>query len=297
MQRHDRADSHLHLFEHGFHPGRDDEPDATHYRRVADQHNITRAVVVGYEGQVQFAGNNDYILGQAASDSRLIPLAFVDCAIPPGLRTFGSLRSKGFAGFSMYLPDQGPSLDAWPDEAINALDAAGGLLSVNASAAALDRAADRLAWLGRTEVLLSHLGGPGAALRGATFETATARLTTVLRLARRPNVNVKLSGLYAVDRDYPHHGATGVVQALLEGIGARKLVWGSDFSPILDAVPERHLASIPPWVERLLDPDEARDVCGGTLLAIIERAAQPLPAAPAHDANPPPPTRPVRADR
>jgi L-fuconolactonase len=99
-----------------------------------------------------------------------------------------------------------------------------------------------------------------------------ATLPSVLELAVFPRVHVMLSGLYGwSDEAYPYGDLTGVVQALYESYGARRLFWASDFPWILEEpgygavleLPDRHLPN-------LTDAERA-DVFGGTVARIFPR--------------------------
>jgi predicted TIM-barrel fold metal-dependent hydrolase len=97
-------------------------------------------------------------------------------------------------------------------------------------------------------------------------------LPAVLELAALPHVHVMLSGLYGwSDEPYPYRDLTGVVQALYESYGAKRLLWASDFPWILEEpgygavleLPDRHLPN-------LTDAERA-DVFGGTVAQIFPR--------------------------
>ena len=98
-----RADSHIHLFSHGFSgpPGARDE--VAMYEALREQYNISHALVVGYEGDERYRGNNDELEQLAHTKDWVVPLAFVN--------TDGSFRPQqaerrldsGFRGFSVYL--------------------------------------------------------------------------------------------------------------------------------------------------------------------------------------------------
>lgn len=276
-----RADSHLHLFEHGF---RLEQPDVSPipagqhtelaaYEIARERNGIGIGLVVGYEGQPRFAGNNAYILDLATRQEWIKPLAYLDVVRPPSADSIRRLLSEGFAGFSLYLDPTAPGLLDWDTEQLHAIGQPGVILSVNAGQQALQRSLAGLATLEQPTVILSHLGSPGPTLSGASSALTATELQPLLQLAAQPNVTVKLSGLYDIDPVFPHEGAASVVRAVLKAFGTDRLVWGSDFSPVLDFVSPDQLFALPQWVENMLTPAERDAVLGGTLQRLVHQNA------------------------
>lgn len=224
-------DTHCHLFEHGFEGrtgvllrGRDRE--LAEYERFRVEYGVARSLVVGYD-EDGYAGNSAYIAGLAASRPWLVPLTYRRPeslgAVAPGER------------IAVYVTDRdaaGPVA-----EAIGAWVAHGGapaILSLNATPGALALIAPPLADLDTTWCLVSHLGLPGPV---ASAAEAQERLAPLWPLAGRDHVSVKLSGQYAASSlGYPHDDVRVLVDLLADRLGAAALVWGSDFSPCLDAI-------------------------------------------------------------
>ncbi len=81
------CDSHIHLFRGGFHEtydarfARNDELSL--YESLRAVHRIERALVVGYEGDAQFEGNNRDLAKWAKERAWMAPLAYYDCENPP----------------------------------------------------------------------------------------------------------------------------------------------------------------------------------------------------------------------
>jgi predicted TIM-barrel fold metal-dependent hydrolase len=192
------------------------------------------------------------------------PTAFVDVARPPTADRIAQLRVSGFVGWGAYLPEHGPTLSDWSADRLAALR--GGILTVNATPAGLARAADTVAGLADTTVLISHVGLPGPAANGADEPTTRALLAPLLGLAGRPHVSVKLSGLYAIDPSYPHTGARTAVSAVRDAFGADRLAWASDFSPVTAEVDPADAMTPPAWLLDGASRDEVAAVLGGTLL-------------------------------
>ncbi|PMR61773.1 hypothetical protein C1A38_07635 [Verrucosispora sp. ts21] len=240
----DLADAHLHLFANGY-PGRYGRSPAgaeelAAYQDIRRVHGIDRALVVGYEGEAHFAGNNDYLASLVGSHPWIAPVAYV----PPDGPADGQLArlwAAGFVGVSAYLADtaQADRFAAWLTTAAPQLTAARALLSLNATPAATARLGTALAGLDACPVLFSHLGLPGSHPTPPSPQQAAETLAPLLDLARLPQVGVKVSGLYAVSEPthaWPHAAARPFVDLLLEHFGSRRLYWGSDFPPSLDHV-------------------------------------------------------------
>lgn len=257
-----RTDAHIHLFRDGFVEGGRDE--LAWYEELRATAGVTAALVVGYEGTARFAGNNAHILALSRELDWVRPTAFVDVSAPPTAAALRRMREDGFVGWSVYLPDEGPSLSDWSTDQLAALS--GGILSVNATPSALDRARTALAAITETRVLVSHLGLPGSTARDADAATARDLLGPLLALAPLAHITVKLSGLYAIDPGYPHLGARATVDAVFETFSADRIAWGSDFSPVLSEVAPDDAMVAPSWILTGLSPSETDAILGGTLL-------------------------------
>lgn len=260
-----RFDAHIHLFEHGYSGERPPCAELADYLAARERHGIGRALVVGYEGDARFAGNNAYVLGLAGRHEWIVPLTFLD-ATRTTAETVEHAIDAGAAGFSMYLGADRSLVDRVPVEVWRAIDGTAGLLSLNAGPGALSAFADVAPGLAETTVLISHLGLPGPAPVPAITPD-----DPLDRLAAFPNVLVKLSGLYAIDPAFPHSAATAHVESVLRAFGADRLVWGSDFSPGLDVVREPELFALPGWVTAMFSEADLADVLGGTLHRIVGR--------------------------
>ena len=88
-------------------------------------------------------------------------------------------------------------------------------------------------------VLFSHLGSAGPCSRLPRLAEARAELQPLLALAAASTSAVKFSGLYGMTdpaHDFPHTAAQPVVDLVLDAYGPSRLMWGSDFAPLLDFV-------------------------------------------------------------
>jgi L-fuconolactonase len=124
--------------------------------------------------------------------------------------------------------------------------------------------------------VLDHLGmvqGPDRVPAAPRF----ASLDNVLRLARRPNMHIKLSGAPALSGEaYPYRDVWEPVRRIVEAFGPRRVFWGSDFGRT------RPLHSYADAVGYLLHNDvlDAADlplVMGESLRQCIGWPARPCP--------------------
>ncbi|GAA1537817.1 putative TIM-barrel fold metal-dependent hydrolase [Microbacterium ginsengiterrae] len=261
-----RFDAHIHLFEHGFSGERESGAELADYLRLRARHSVGRAIVVGYEGDEQFAGNNDYILSLAAEHEWIVPFWFID----PSHVTVAEVQDaadRGARGFSLYLGADATIAGRVPTAVWAALASRRAPLSVNATPDALDSLGHVAEALGDAPLLISHLGLPGRVDTDVPREVRTAALA---RLAAHPHVLVKLSALYAIDPAYPHLTAMDDVRAAVDAFGPDRIIWGSDFSPGLDVVDEDELFALPPWVEALFPAPHRERLLRTTLLRAIE---------------------------
>lgn len=239
------ADAHLHLFRHGYfdrYPkGWAMRDELAAYEALRSVHGIERGLVVGYEGQPRFRGNNRQLAAWARRRSWMTPLAFVPAATAPSPTTLGRLAAAGFAGISLYCPSpkEAERIREWPAAVSGWLGARRWIVSVNAGPESLAAMAPFLRRIEGGFVLVSHLGLPGRHAAAPSRARALAILRPLCSLAACPHVGVKISGLYAVSEPshaYPHASARPFVARILDAFGAGRLFWGSDFSPALEHV-------------------------------------------------------------
>jgi L-fuconolactonase len=269
-----RIDSHIHLFENGYGGDRPAGAELAGYQLLRRRHGIDKALVVGFEGDARFAGNNGYVLNLAKDQNWIFPLCYVDLA-NASPHSPDEFVAAGAAGFSLYLGSDATVAGRVQAEVWNAIDRHGLLVSVNAAPAALAGFGAVLEQLPASAVLISHLGLPGPAPVNRADDSraqsqVSARMSALVQLAQYPQVSVKLSGLYAIDAGFPHALAQADVHAALEAFGVDRLVWGSDYSPGMDAVTAEELFAIPDWITSQLNAEELEKVAGGTLQRILD---------------------------
>lgn len=255
-----RADSHIHLFEHGYDSKCATSAELAGYDALRKACGIEAALVVGYEGARHFEGNNSYVLSLKDENPWVHPLCYFPAAGDPGADAIRQVQAAGYAGVAVYLDEDGADLDLWRPETLRELGRAG-LVSVNAGPASIARFGAVLSGLG-APVLVSHLGLPGP---GAAHEV----LEPLLALAKHPQFFVKVSGTYAIDPEYPHAGAEPSVRTLIESFGPARLLWGSDYSPVLDFSPREAALEAPSWLTALMDHDALDAIMGRTLLRLL----------------------------
>ncbi|MCX6425282.1 MAG: hypothetical protein NTV47_00735 [Actinobacteria bacterium] len=94
------ADSHIHLFENGYQDSGKNSLET--YLPLIHKFSISRALVIGYEGEPWALGNNAYIANLKKSNSWISPVAFLNAA-DLSLENLESLVDQGFVGISLYI--------------------------------------------------------------------------------------------------------------------------------------------------------------------------------------------------
>jgi L-fuconolactonase len=239
------ADAHLHLFRQGYADRYGAAWANPHelelyesFRRV---HGIECGLVIGYEGQPKFRGNNRDLATWAKKHSWITPLAFAPVAAPPSLKVLVSRLQQGFAGIAIYVmtAPEAERLNRWPAAVFQWLNQHRQLLSLNARPEALAQLQPFLTRLDQCTTLISHLGLPGRYAAPPSQREARKILQPLRFLVKLPHVGVKLSALYAVSQPshaYPHRSAHPFIRQLYDAFGPKRLYWGSDFSPALEHV-------------------------------------------------------------
>lgn len=263
-----RADAHIHLFEHGFPGDRGHISDGIEeYERARLSAGIDAALVIGYEGEPYAAGNNAYVRSLAPAHPWIHSVAYVPAASVPTPDDVAALRADGHVGVAVYAEEPGRRLARWEYEPGLLAELSGAIVSVNARPETLAAERGWVEALERSRVLVSHLGLPGPAAAAKPEEA----LAPVLALAELPHVSVKLSGLYAIDPAPGHRGAHAAAELLLEAFGPERLLWGSDFSPVLAYSDIRTSLSFPDRWGALGD-DARAAIDGGALLRMLASA-------------------------
>lgn len=100
-----RADAHIHLFEHslqGSFPARPgvEMDEAACYDSLAAEHDVSAALVVCYAPGGVHAGNNEYVAGLMGRYDWIRPAAYVAPGTPPSLAALEDWRDQGFVGLT-----------------------------------------------------------------------------------------------------------------------------------------------------------------------------------------------------
>ena len=272
------ADAHLHLFKSGYAGVRGNSPaggdELTVYEGLRQKCGIEIGLVVGYEGESRYAGNNKDILSWSHTHHWMAPLCFVPVRSRPDAGRLRELLNQGYAGVSLYLmdADAGRDFADWPSASLQMLAKRRALVSFNATPPAIAALSPAVGGLEGAAILFSHLGLPGRVDTPLRPNEVRERLASLLRLAEYEHVMVKLSGLYSIcdwgDDEHPYSRAQPLIAALLESLGPNRIVWGSDFSPALDFASFQSTTDMRALSG--LTPAEADAVMGGTLLRLID---------------------------
>lgn len=276
------ADAHVHLFAGGFEGVHGRSPAGVDELAVYDDARATlgirRALIVAYEASRRYAGNSEHVLALSHRYEWITPTWYLPIRPQPRPELLRSLAERGVAGYAVNLDtrEEGIEFADWPDSVWAEFAEQRAILSLNATPSATAVIAEVIDELHECAVLFSHLGCPEAQACAPRTSFVRRHLDALLRLASRPHVGVKFSGLYAVSaphHDFPHEAARPFVDLLLDVFGSGRLYWGSDFSPALDFVSLAQLADT-----RLLagcSSAEIAAVMGGNLLQLLEDRRQP----------------------
>lgn len=271
------ADSHIHLFRHGFAglygrspAGAGSEVDA--YEALRQVHNIAAALVVGYEGEGIDESNNEYLRSLAGTRSWMATVAYLRPFEPPSRARVEELLASGHRGISLFLlsPSAADAVAQWSRDIWRALEDQRAIVSLNVARDALPAMAQLARSTEGCSFAISHLGDPGRHRVVPTTAEAREQLAPLLALAEPTNVYVKISGLYAISDPsygYPHPQSTPFVDLVLHAFGPRRCMWGSDFSPAVDHVSFEQTVHVPQLYG--LGQSEYAQVMGETLLGLL----------------------------
>lgn len=274
------ADAHIHLFRGGWGiVGPFGGPVSVRdqlvvYERLRREYAIERSLVVGFEGERRHATNNDHVLELAPAHAWMAPVAYLRASPPPTVAALRSLLGRGAVGFSLYASTEAEAraLAEWPVALLAELSAQRSIVSVNAPPAAIALLAEIIDALEGCQILFSHLGLPGRFKDAPALDQAREHLAPLLAHTRRDGVAVKLSGLYAIcdpNRDDDHLYAKPFVDVVLDAFGPRRMMWGSDFPPVLDFVSFDHALDTTSLLSSC-SPEEVSQIMGGNLLRLLK---------------------------
>ena len=235
-------DAHIHLFERPYGDVFDNEhikdgPDGERrlYQQYRRAFGIAGAFVIGYENR-RGPRNNAYVRSLAKRCRWIHSFGHVRANSATMLRKAWELAADGHFGVSCYLDRQddaewlaseamGPFWDFLGERRMP--------ISFNLSAFQCRPLAQVCAAHPGVAVLISHMARPKV-VKGKLDERDYAPL---LALADHEGVYVKLSGFYAFVKDgwrWPQRELFGVVDRLRSVFGAKRLLFASDFSPVLE---------------------------------------------------------------
>jgi predicted TIM-barrel fold metal-dependent hydrolase len=271
-----RADAHIHLFKDGYHAEYGDgwarENELECYDALRQKHQIARALIVGFEGAPQYAGNNRNLASWGKKHPWMAPLCYVNCRRIPSVTT---LRTP-FVGVALYVnsEEDAQSLAVWPPRLYEKFNERCAIISINTAPPLLEKLTPFIKRLENCPVLISHLGLPGRFTKAPPPAAVTKSLQPLCSLAKYKNVYIKISGLYAVSDpsyDFPHQSALPLLRGIYEAFGPKKLLWGSDFSPCLENISfVQAVEALEILNETLKWPErEMQQIRGGNLLGLL----------------------------
>jgi L-fuconolactonase len=248
--------------------------EAACYGSLARDHGVKAALIVGYAGTDWCAQNNAFLARTTPDLDWARPAAYVDPTQPLSTAQLDQFAQEGFVGLVFYLAseDQTQALSRMSNDIWSWLVQHRWLVSVNSGGQHLNCWPPLLNKHSELRLVLSHLGAPPRVQSSLSAPDAKRALAEVLALAPFPGPRVKLSGFYAVSDppyDYPHERTWPYVETLLDAYGAERLLWGSDFSPALDALSFPQTFGLFAKMPFLSDRDRAK-IEGENLLGLLE---------------------------
>ncbi|MFA6714868.1 MAG: amidohydrolase family protein [Victivallaceae bacterium] len=230
-------DTHIHLFEKPYsdlfdnsHIKDGTEGELHLYKEYREKYSLEAAFVICYD-EGHCPGNTAYVKSLARNEKWIHSFGYVK----PGINFATDAQrmvSENHFGISCYLkPDD-------PGEWLTNSDL--GFLRDKNIPLSLTIRPSQCRMLGKVlkrfpglTVLINHMGRPELTEKGLDFE----KYKTALTLAEFENVYIKLSGFYAFSRQgwrYPQTDLFEVIDLLKRNFGAERLLFASDFSPVLE---------------------------------------------------------------
>jgi predicted TIM-barrel fold metal-dependent hydrolase len=202
----------------------------------------------------------------------MAPLCYVNCQRVPSITT---LRDP-FVGVALYINDENDlaGLAKWPPRFYEMFNERRAIISINAAPSTLEKLAPFVERLRNCSILISHLGLPGSFAKQPSAAITAKVLRPLSDLAKYSNVMVKISGLYAISDpawDFPHQSALPLLRTIYETFGAKRLLWGSDFSPCLASISfVQSVEALEVLNKTLKWPEkEMQQIRGGNLLRLL----------------------------
>ncbi|HEY5223807.1 MAG TPA: amidohydrolase family protein [Microbacteriaceae bacterium] len=247
-----------------------------------DTHGVERAAVVcarigGGAGGDGFANedNNAYVARFAAAHpDRITPVVDIDCVWRPEHHTAGAagrllaeIERSNAIGFTHYVTAHN---DGWfrTDDAAEFFQAA-------ADASLIASLAVSAAWFDDLRVIAAANPSLPILIHHMSHPSSTADLDAVLALAELPNIGVKISGFNynaSENWDFPYPESQAIFAAIVNGFGAQRLYWGSDFPASRDQLTYRQSVEVVRSHADFLAPGQLDGIMGDNLAALV---AQP----------------------
>ncbi len=194
---------------------------------------VEKAVIVQ---PIHYLYDNRYVADCLARfPGRFAAVCLVDPKEPAAPDQLEELvRGRGFGGMRLHLSRQeDPSALAASDQdplwrRVEELSVCLIVLGRARELPALEPIVDRFP---DVKVVLDHLGGPPVG-----EEPTHPLLGNVLRMAKYPNVYVKVSNMNRISKvPYPHRDTHDMVRRIYDAFGPERLMWGTDFPHVLTA--------------------------------------------------------------
>lgn len=272
-------DAHMHIFDKPYsdlynnsHIRQGEEGEFHLYEEYRRDTGIDGAFAICYEGDSRYTGNNGYVERIKAGRPWIHSFGHVS-PNPETMREEAQrLNQRGYFGLSCY-PDRGDSC-AWMalgemDSFWQYIEEERMPLSLNISANQCGPLAEVLARHPGATVLISHMGRPKVS--GGRLDEAD--YAPLLNIAGHEGSCVKLSGFYAFVEEgwrWPQKPLFTVVDRLKSEFGADRLLFATDFPPVLEHNSIRQTMALLKSEYNGFTESEQQAVYGGNAQRIID---------------------------
>lgn len=235
-------DSHIHLFERPYsdlfknsHTKNGRKGEFALYQDYREKFNIISAFVIAYEDE-RWPNNNKFVASLAQKNNWIYSFGHIRREKGDFLHQAKNIIRTGHTGINLYLDKKDKGTWLYSNDIVcywEYLKENNIPMSINMRFSQVKCLIKVLEKYPDQVFLLSHMLRPKVV--GNKFDRSSYKV--VLTLMRFRNVYIKLSGFYAFVKDgwrYPQKSLFPVLDILKENFGIERLIWGSDFPPVLE---------------------------------------------------------------
>lgn len=235
-------DSHIHLFERPYsdlfrntHIKDGEKGEFALYQDYRKKFNVIGAFVIAYENK-KWPDNNKFVAKLARENDWMYSFGYIRKDMEDFLPQAKRLMGMGHFGISLYIDQNDKTTWLYSkdmDRYWEYLKENNIPMSINMKFSQVKSLVKVLGKYPDQVFLLSHMLRPK--IVSDKFDKDSYKVVLTLMAFR--NVYIKLSGFYAFVKDrwrYPQKALFQVLDVLKENFGVERLIWGSDFPPVLE---------------------------------------------------------------